>query len=304
MKKIENFQSSMFKVASVVPYTKIQINEGKFKKFGVEYKDGQLQAGTTFEPSASSGRYGRMNKFGYVLKRKDLPMVSKIFTHESPNFGDWSKGSHDVSWDRDVYQKDQIPPKHLTISSQMLSDKDSEVIIGFKLDEIINSKATDYKDKLLFGLNLLLENFGTADVFQEGEKLSERKVYSKLDWEVLPPGWWKDKAMIEKVKQKLGQQASEYFFERNEFIESLAPKKSYMSQIYLGGRLYFVYIFDNCIVAECPQFGNAAYILRGKIMAKWKELLSSTKRHALSSGASRVLHIGNWKSRLKMEVAK
>ena len=299
LKKVKGFHSPLVEVVSVVLCKRDQIYSGDLKKFGIEYKDGQFQLGSSFEPHASLGKYSFRNVFSHVVKRKDLPMVSKTFTHESPNFGDWSKGSHNVSWDREVYQKDIIPPKHLTISGQVVADKGDEIVIGFKLDQIINSKAPDFEEELLFDLNLLLENFGTVDVLQEGEKLAEKKMYSRLDWEVLPPGWWKDKTMVEKVKQKLGNHASQYFFERNEFIEGLSPKESYMGQAYLGNRFYFVYIFENCIVAECPQFGNAAYILKGENMAKWKELLSSTKRQALSSGVGRIMHFGNWKSRLK-----
>lgn len=300
--KIRGFESPKIEVASVVLYKKDQVKVGKYKKFGIEYKENHLQPVTNIEPPISSGKYSRRNKFGSVIKRKDLPMVVKTFTHESPNFGDWSKGSHDVSLDRNVYQKDIIEPKHLTISSQILTDRDDEIAFGFKINEVLEAKAPDFNEKLLFDINLLQENFGTVEVVQSGEKLTEKRIYSKLDWEVLPPGWWKDKTILENVKRKLGKQGSEYFFDRNEFIESLSPSERYIGNSYLGNRNYFIYIFTNCVVAECPQFGNALYVLKGPKTSSWKEVFSSNKRQALNAGASRILHSGRWKSKLRSEV--
>jgi len=88
-------------------------------------------------------------------------MVTKTFSAETPNWGDWSNGSHEISWDRDVYQRDFIPPKELEISIELLTTEPGEspvFVFRFRVEEVLNKKAADFEASLFSNLNLLQEN--------------------------------------------------------------------------------------------------------------------------------------------------
>ena len=52
------------------------------------------------------GRHSNYNVNGRTIIRRDLPKVTKTYSADVPNFGDWNKGSHEMFWDRLVYQKE------------------------------------------------------------------------------------------------------------------------------------------------------------------------------------------------------
>ncbi|MBI4084393.1 MAG: hypothetical protein HY431_00660 [Candidatus Levybacteria bacterium] len=296
--KIQTFKKPEIEAVAVSSFLKSDITAGKAKKFGISYEDGKLRVEEQFAPKPSAGKFSRINKFGKTIVRKDLPMMSKTYSFEAPNYGDWSNGSHEVSWDKDVYQRDKIPPKNLLIHAELIADKDDEAVVGFRAGEPMSKSDKDFQDELFFRLNLLQENFGTCDAIEAREQLKERPVYKKLEWEVLPPGFWKDKSLVEKLKKRIGEEKAELFMERIKNIEALNPLERYEGQSYLGNRLYYVFVFKNSVLAECPLFGNAAYLLKGDKMASWQETFMQTKRTALSKGATRILHLGNWQKRL------
>lgn len=296
--KVKSSKKPKLTAVAVVCFPKSDIQGGKLKKFGIIYDKGRLIIKKEFMPRSSSGRYSRMNRSGKTMVLKDLPMITKTFSIEVPNYGDWSKGSHEIYYDRKVYQREFVGPKNLSICPELIAERDNEVVFGFRIKESLDKTDKELKNNLLFHLNLLQENFGTCDIVPEGEPLEERKSYKKLSWEILPPGWWRDKTQIEKLKEKLGDRQSQLFMERLEYIESLNPLERYEGRSYLGSRLYYVFVFKKAILAECPMFGNAAYLLKGDKMASWQEIFAQTKKIALNEGATRILHMGDWKKRL------
>ena len=296
--KLKTLKKPEFLAVAVVNLPKSEIKDGKFKKFGINYIDEKLILNEKFIPRPSTGKYSRINKLGAVVKRKDLPKINKTFSIEVPNYGDWSKGSHEIEWDRMVYQKEKIHPRNLSISSEIVVDKNEEIVVGFKVSEALDKSDKFLQDKLLFHLNLLQENFGTCDIISIGEPIQERKLYKKLNWEVLPVGWWSDREKIREIKEKLGSREGELLIERLKYIESLNPLESYEGKALLGNRLYYAFVFKGNVLAECPLFGNAIYLLGEDKKNSWQEIFAKTKREALKD-AVRILHRGNWKEKLK-----
>jgi hypothetical protein len=123
-----------------------------------------------------------------------------------------------------------------------------------------------------------------------------------LDWTVLPSGWWRHQrfqSLVTAINSRPGQQS--IILERLQYVDSLLPKQAYLGRDRLGSDAYWVFVFDQVVVAECPLWGNAIYVIRGT--NDWKELLSKSKRDLLSSASGRVrriLHTGDWKQRLKI----
>ena len=54
-------------------------------------------------PDVRVGTYSRTNVEGKEIVRKDLPKKLKTVYVETPNYGDWTKGSHTIGLRRECY---------------------------------------------------------------------------------------------------------------------------------------------------------------------------------------------------------
>jgi hypothetical protein len=121
-----------------------------YAPLGVVLKNGQLTIPAPFIPKASTGRYSKVNVAGKDIKRKDLPMTTRSYSWESPNWGDWSKGSHTHSITREVYQTEFIPPKEVQLSIEKLpSEKPDEFVLKFAIDQVLSKRSADFEQELL-----------------------------------------------------------------------------------------------------------------------------------------------------------
>lgn len=121
-----------------------------------------------------------------------------------------------------------------------------------------------------------------------------------LNWEVLPLGWWREARVWSDVKSKLqNRDHSELFLERLQFIDSHSPKGVFKSRFKNRGYQYYVFLFENHVVAECPTYGNAAYVVSNS--EDWRELLSRSRqelRTLVNKSVIRIPHAGEWKRKL------
>ena len=121
-----------------------------------------------------------------------------------------------------------------------------------------------------------------------------------LDWIVLPEGWRQINNIANTLKREMrDQNQGMLFWERLEFIEMFNPERRYVSQSRFGGERYWVFLFKNHVVAECPAWGNALYVIYGT--DDWTKLLRLPKRELLTrykSRARRIIHKGDWKRRM------
>ena len=124
-----------------------------------------------------------------------------------------------------------------------------------------------------------------------------------LSWEVLPPGWWNDPAYVQQISR--AGENGELVIERLRFVDNLGPLERYIGHEKFGNDPYWVFVFDTHVVAECPMEGNAIYLVTGT--SNWRNLLSRSKMGLLSAAPDRVrriVHRGDWKSRLKRVLRK
>ena len=111
-------------------------------------------------PDPTSGRFSRANVEGYEKVRKDLPKVSKEFGFDLPNWGDWSNGSHYVSWSREVYHRDFYPPKEVDLSITILEERDGGYLVRFAIDQVINRRTKNFEQELFYNLNCFKRTSG------------------------------------------------------------------------------------------------------------------------------------------------
>lgn len=194
--------------------------------------------------------------------RRDLPMMKRTFAMQTPNFGDWSKGSHTIWMDRDVYPRDYYEPtdfelvfKHLRDGSG--GDATFKVTVAYPLDRT----SPDFADDLLFAVNLLQENVGAADILPRDAASDELLATLDLEWEVFPPG-----TVDEIVRRSLGRRGhlppnqEVLVRERVTLFNRLNPLRFIQGR---GGmNRYIGALFaDDLAVFENVKYGNAPYVL-------------------------------------------
>lgn len=297
--RINQLKSDSIVVGLVKKIPKSDITSDVYKHIGIIHAAETITYPEIVQPDSRVGRYSNYNINGRTITRRDLPKVNKTYSADVPNFGDWTKGSHEMSWDRLVFQKEHWLPRNINIIIEKIEEDEKNVVFKFVLDTYITINHPSYEDQLLFHCNLLQENCGDCFVFDANASDSDYIKTLQLDWELLPPG---EKNTENNINYVLGRikspspQLEVRVRERIEFFESLNPKN------YITGTnrfsQYFGALFEsNLVLLENVRYGNAIYIF----FEDWKEL-SKLSRTELLSGKNfnfvRVIHSGNWERRV------
>jgi hypothetical protein len=130
--KVNQIGDSNIVIACSMKIKTEDILSGVYRHLNIRIVDGKLEYPKQVLPSPESGRYSRYNLYGCEKVHRDEPKVSRSYSVETPNYGDWHKGYHEVSWDRAVYQRDFIGPRYieLTLESLGIDNKNNHVLNG------------------------------------------------------------------------------------------------------------------------------------------------------------------------------
>jgi hypothetical protein len=308
-RKIKDLNSKSAVVGCATKLSEKDIRDGVYEHLGILVEKGKLSFPERIVPDASAGRSAEFNANGREIIRKDLPMITKTYTFEAPNYGDWSNGSHEVSQDRDVYQREFTPPDENEIKSELIGKEsdsgETGYVFRFILDQPLSIGARGYKDELLRLLNLLQESVGSVDLFPSDAKLEDYLKTIYVNWEILPPGE-RDKN-IAKITASVGtvnEETRKRIADRYDFFDKMKPEA--LIKGHGGFRRYFGAKFTDELVAfENMDYGNAVYIM----LANWKEASRRTKQELLASGRDgkdffRVVHSSGWKTQVKELIRK
>lgn len=304
--KLRSLVGSPIRVGVTLSIPRSVIERGDFQHLGITLVDNEIAiAESTAIPPADMGRWSRTNVEGYEEVRKDLPMTTKSYPVDVPNWGDWSKGSHTIWWDRKVYQRDFIPPKETAIQIEFLardSAKDEYVLL-FCTEEVLSQEAPSFERDLFYNLNLLQENVGHVDVFQADASREDYLSTLNVSWEILPPGQRDENiAVIIGSARDISPEVCTKLVERYAFLEAMNPRNFIAGTS--GFRRYFGAQFaDNLVVFENVDYGNAAYVMG----ESWETLsqMSRTELLAMSErDFERVLHVGDWQKKLRSMIAE
>ena len=305
--KLKTINSDDVVVACVKKINRSDIQKGLYRHLIISIsEEGYLDFYGNILPSKSVGKFSKINIEGKENKRKDLPMITKTFAVDTPNFGDWSYGSHTVYFDRDVYVKEYIPPKQTEISIELMSDNSNTVnqfVIKFSVEEVLNKKTANFLDDLFYNLNILQENVGNSDVFSSDTTFEEytRTIY--VDWEILPAGQRDSnlRLLISKFRLKTKEDIDR-IIDRYDVLNNLRPKEFISGTS--GFRRYFGAKFsDNLVVFENLEYGNAIYVMYDN----WKALSQKTRIELLTgdnTGFDRIVHTKSWKVQLDYLIRK
>lgn len=299
--KLNQIKTSHVIVGGVAKLPATDIRDGVYEHLGIEWTANGPKFPTRIVPGVSAGRYSEANANGKELVRTDLPKITKTYTFEAPNYGDWSNGSHDVDIDREVYQREFVPPTENEVVIELVGKEGTgeaeSFVFRFTLDQPLSKSARNFDDELLRMLNLLQENVGVADVFATDATLDEylRTIY--VNWEILPPGERENNiAKITASVRNADEETRKKIVDRYDFFERMRPQA--LIQGVGGFRRYFGAKFTDELVAfENMEYGNAVYVM----CKDWKEASRKTKQELLSTGREgkdffRVIHAKGWKA--------
>lgn len=294
--KLNTIELDDIVVACVKRLTREEIP--RYGYLGLQIQDGQLTTPPPTVPKPGMGRYSRANVEGKEIVRKDLPMVTRTFSWETPNWGDWSKGSHTHEQTREVYQRDFIPPKEVELSVTLLETRnDAEFIVKFAIEQVLNKQSSDFEADLLYNLNILQENVGAADVFPSGATFADYTKTIQVDWEILPPG-----NIGEIVRRMLQGKRAVTEDQKKTMEQRLQVMARYKPQAYIAGTNGFLRYFgamfkDDLVVFENLNYGNALYVM----YEDWKSLSKKSRIDLLKCGRDgfdRIEHRNGWGSEL------
>jgi hypothetical protein len=221
--KVDSLPGHDLVVSAVRRIPHPEIEAGEWRHLELSVAGERVNAPSAVLPPASRGRYSRANVEGYEKVRRDLPKVPKTFSVDTPNWGDWSRGSHTMSWTRQAYQRDFFPPNETAITIDVLDDLEGATDVKFVIDRVLNRTTSTFEKDLLYALNLLQENVGRVDVFPSDATREDFLRTLGVTWEILPPG---EGDPIGRVEERLNPSDDDrpILRERMEFLMSLQPR--------------------------------------------------------------------------------
>jgi hypothetical protein len=308
LRKAERLEAPNVVAACVLKVSAEEIQHGVFAHLNVSLINRNVIIPGPTLPPPNRGKFSRINSEGEEIVHRDRPKVSQGRTFEVPNFGDWSKGSHDVTIYRDVYERSFVPPPLKEISAEVIATEGTGSpvwALRFRVDEPLDKAGKDYADRFLFNLNLLQENVGAADVFPADAALADylRSIYHTVGWELLPPGEREQtvQAIISKMRN-VSQETKEKLVARYDLLVSMNPEAIVHGT---GGfdRYFGAKFSDDLVVFENLEYGNAVYVM----FENWEALsqLSRTELLAAFQGEfERIVHSKGWEEQLKKMVSE
>jgi hypothetical protein len=299
LQKLRRFHDTQVIVAVVRQIPLSTITAGAYKHLRIVESAGTPAIPPFLVPPARQGKFSNCNVRGWVVVRKDRPKITKTYSFDSPNWGDWSNGSHEVEWSRRVYRRDFHSPTELAIRMQLLSTEpglDPRFIIKFQVADALNQSHPEFETLLFFNLNLLQENVGACDVFKATADLPDFLQTIIVEWEILPPG---DRLgnLAKILAGRPPDETSQAVTERYDTLAALRPLSFIHGRS--GFRRYFGAKFaEDLVVFENIDYGNAAYVM----FERWETLSQKTRLDLLAGPADgfiRVIHRRGWQGQLR-----
>lgn len=303
IEKANGFAGDSVTVACVRKIRAGHIRRGDFAHLDMFLTESGLTFPASILPDEQNGRWSKINIHGKEIVHKDLPMITKTYSWESPDYGDWGNGSHTVWMDRDVYQRSYILPKTVPIEIELLGQEDRSgetfYLVKFSVMELLNLKDSSFEDNLEYNANLLQENTGASDVFPHSATKEDYLKTIYVGWEILPPGTRDDTVtrILSTSRNPASPEVRKRVAERVEVFSRLKP------QGFIRGTSGFLRYFgakftNDCVVFENLDYGNALYVMFGR----WEELSRLSRTELLRGdreGFERIVHLPGWEEKLK-----
>lgn len=299
---LEKIPSRLVQVAATKRISRADISAGVYAHVGLSIDpDGNIVSRNGNMPRADAGKWSERNNFGWEIVRKDLPMTTKSFSFEAPNFGDAARNGTSMRViQRDVYQRQVFEPRGLLIDTEVLASAGDSIVVKFALNEILDRDYHTFDRLFLWSINVLQENTGVANVYAADATREDFIGSITLSWEVFPPGTVDEViASLSKVPPRSNNAPDfdKHVRDRVELFERLKPVRYLRGQGGFGS--YFGAQFaDDLVVFENLRYGNAIYVL----YENWEGVSKRSRLDLLrdnDANFDRILHVSDWRDRLR-----
>lgn len=253
-----------------------------------------LTVGERLLPPARRGAASRRNADGFDIVHRDQPMET-MYRQISWTYSQWHGDRQvevtevkDVPYNR--YPRTRVPPYGIELEVSADPNGGHCIVTGpFQRTDAQTTVATNTA-------NMLVEQFGSFEVFDSSLQPSIHVPVRRLNWKLLPPGrntWQSAWPSLETVIQKSRGKSQQVIEAR--FVEVGKYNPEFIA-IGLGG-------FDDYVVFGFPSKGmcvlesrftnNATYVLAH---TNWEVVSQMTKEQILSASAheDRLIHDRNW----------
>jgi hypothetical protein len=301
LSSLENIPSRLVQIAATKRIPKEDIAAGLYVHVGLTVDDdGTVNALQDNKPLTSAGKWSHRNNFGWEIVRTDLPMTTKSYAFEAPNFGDAARNGTSMRVvQRDVYQRQVFEPRGLSIKTEIMADYGKSIIAKFLLNETLDRDYGTFDRLLLWSVNVLQENTGVTGVYASAASREEFLGSLALSWELFPPGTVEEViARLSKLPPKAANAPDfdKHVKDRVSLFEKLKPVAYLRGQGGLGS--YFGAQFsDDLVVFENLRYGNAIYVL----YEDWEDVSKRSRLDLLSDRDAkfdRIPHVADWQKRL------
>lgn len=199
-----------------------------------------------------------------------------------------------------MYPREVIEARRQSIEIFIASDNGSNVLVKYRLSELLNPSEDGFKRLLLESLNLAQESVGCCDVHPAEESWESYRSKIQVNWTILPKGTKQDEIwrMLTANGKLPNENVQEEFKDRYNFLMSFKG-----ADIIVGiesfERYFGIRIREDLVVFDCLNYGNAMYIF----LKDW-EALSKKSRIELLSGYEnekfyRIAHQKDWDIKAK-----
>lgn len=301
--KADDLGDAPIQVATTRPVSRDDVEDGLLDHLGFQIEDDEIQFPEVVTPPADMGVWSKTNRQGYERTLTDQPKERRSWSVEVPNWGDWSKGSHEIVFSRMCYPKKINPPKHMTIQMDHVEDaEDGTIHVRFRVEEVLDPTDDRFEDDLFYDLNFLQENVGDVDIFPADATLEDYQDALRVDWELLPPGEREENIARIIGPTEPSEETRREIEERYAFFESLDMERPVVG--HSGFQRYFgALISEDCVVFENMDYGNALYIMG----ENWRELSQLSRTELLERAHAdfdRVIHRGSWKQQARAKIRR
>ena len=300
-KALEKIPSRLVQVAATKRIRRSDIAAGLYSHVGLTIDDdGNIVSRHGNMPRADAGKWSARSNFGWEIIRKDLPMTTKSYSFEAPNFGNATRNGTSMRViQREVYQRQVFEPRGLQIDAEVMADGVDPVVVKFALNEILDREYREFDRLLLWSLNVLQENTGVTDVYAAAATRQDFLGSISLSWEVFPPGTVEE--VIDRLSKSPPSSTNAPDFEKHVrdrvmLFEKLKPIGYIRGQGGFGS--YFGAQFaDDLVVFENLRYGNAIYVL----YENWEDVSKRSRLDLLRDNDAqfdRIPHVADWQDRL------
>ena len=284
-------------------YSISDMKKGLLKSLDISIKNNKLFLSDNPVVPLSIGKFSDQNRNGLIIKRKDLPKETVYYTQDR-TITDWHRNEHDViiSMPYKKYPRETIPAQKIKVKSYLIDKNNDDFEFGFVFDRIIIKGNKNWKNDLLFLMNLSLELFSEFDLINTDTNISLIKTI-KTNWQILPAGEYPFERIKEQIKKEIQKSKislDQFDLKRLDFFESLSPDfraigtNEFRGYVIFGFKSKKIYILDN------SRIGNAIYIFNNQ----WKNYSQKTKKELIDMINSdqqikRIVHNDNWQQKIK-----